>query len=77
MQSVGCLATDMSLATDPGVASSIPARSYTIVEIDHEIISMGILLPSEGLLSASGSMSLKYCLTACSSLPREKCGLVN
>ena len=31
---------------DPGVASSIPARSHTFVEIDHEIISTVILLPS-------------------------------
>ena len=30
----------------PGVASSIPARSHTFVEIDHEIISAVILLPS-------------------------------
>ena len=28
------------------VASSIPARSHTFVEIDHEIISTVILLPS-------------------------------
>ena len=28
------------------VASSIPAGSHTFVEIDHEIISMVILLPS-------------------------------
>ena len=34
-----CLATDASLTADPGVASSIPARSHTFVEIDHEIIS--------------------------------------
>ena len=27
------------LTVDPGVASSIPARSHTFVEIDHEIIS--------------------------------------
>ena len=45
-QSVTCLATDASLTADPGVASSIPARSYTFVEIDHEIISTAILLPS-------------------------------
>ena len=45
-QSVTCLATDASLTADPGVASSIPARSHTFVEIDHEIISMVILLPS-------------------------------
>ena len=31
---------------DPGVASSIPARSHTFVEIDHEIISTVILPPS-------------------------------
>ena len=45
-QSVMCLATDASLTADPGVASSIPARSHTFVEIDHEIISTVILLPS-------------------------------
>ena len=38
-QSVTCLATDASLIADPGVASSIPTRSHTFVEIDHEIIS--------------------------------------
>ena len=38
--------TDARLTPDPGVASSIPARSHTIVEIDHEIISIVILLPS-------------------------------
>ena len=37
-QSVMCLqATDACLTADPGVASSIPARSHTFVEIDHEI----------------------------------------
>ena len=44
------------LTADPGVASSIPARSKTFVEIDHEIISMVILLLpliQEGLLSCS------------------------
>ena len=45
-QSVTCLATDASLTADPGVASSIPARSHTFLEIDHEIISTVILLPS-------------------------------
>ena len=39
-------ATDASLTADPGVASSIPARSHTFVEIDHEIISTVILLHS-------------------------------
>ena len=45
-QSVTCLATDACLTADSGVASSIPARSHTFVEIDHEIISTVILLPS-------------------------------
>ena len=45
-QSVTCLAIDACLTADPGVASSIPARSHTFVEIDHEIISTVILLPS-------------------------------
>ena len=46
VQSVTCLATDACLTVIPGVASSIPARSHTFVEIDHEIISTVILLPS-------------------------------
>ena len=43
-QPVTCLATDACLTADPGVASSIPARYHTFVEIDHEIISTVILL---------------------------------
>ena len=34
------------LTADPGVVSLIPAPSHTFVEIDHEIISMAILIPS-------------------------------
>ena len=45
-QSVTCLTADMCLTADPLVASSIPARSHTFVEIDREIVSMAILLPS-------------------------------
>ena len=45
-QSVTCLATDASLTADPGVTSSIPVRSHTFSEIDHEIISTVILLHS-------------------------------
>ena len=48
-QSVTCLATDACLTADPGVASSIPVPSHTSVEIDHEIISTVILLPSADL----------------------------
>ena len=40
------LATNACLTDDPGVASMIPAQSHTFVEIDYEIISMAILLPS-------------------------------
>ena len=35
-----------SSTADPGVASSMPARFHTLVEIDHKIISTVILLPS-------------------------------
>ena len=45
-QLVTCLTTDASLTADSGVGSLIPARSHTFVEIDHEIISMVILLRS-------------------------------
>ena len=48
-QSVTCLATDACQTADPGVTSSIPVRSHTLVEIDHEIISTVILLPSADL----------------------------
>ena len=46
-QSVTCLATDACLTADPGVPSLIAARSYTFIEIDHEMISTVIFLPSE------------------------------
>ena len=64
---------------NPGVASSFPALSHTFVEIDHEIISTVILLPSadsfkKGCLSVtSESMCTNYWLSACSSLHRKKC----
>ena len=44
-QSVTFLATDACLTANPGVASLIPARSHTFVEVDHEMISM-VILPS-------------------------------
>ena len=74
-----CLATDASQTADPGVASLIPVWSHTFMEIDHEIISTVILLPSaesfkKDLSVTSESMCTKYWLTACSSLPRKKCG---
>ena len=45
-QLVTCLATDASLTANSGVTSSILARAHTFEEIDYEIISMVILLPS-------------------------------
>ena len=45
-QSVACLTADTCLTADPGVASLIPGRSHTIMEIDHEIFFTTILLPS-------------------------------
>ena len=61
-QSVTCLATDASLTADPGVTSSIPARSHTFVEIDHEIISTVILLPSaESFKKGCCQLQAKVC----------------
>ena len=61
-QSVTCLATDASLTADPGVTSSIPARSHTFVEIDHEIISTFILLPSaESFKKGCCQLQAKVC----------------
>ena len=82
-QSVTCLATDVSLTADPGVASLIPAQSHTFVEIDYEIFSMAILLSSTEsfkkdccqLLANVCARSTGYLLVqAC---PRKKCGKVN
>ena len=59
---VMCLATDASLTADPGVASLIPARSSTLVEIDHEIISTVILLSSaESFKKGCFHLQVKVC----------------
>ena len=56
-QSVKCLATDASLTADPGVASS-----DTFAEIDHEIISTVILLPSaESFKKGCCQLQAKVC----------------
>ena len=61
-QSVMCLATDACLTADPGVASSILARSHTFVEIDHEIISTVILLPSaDSFIKGCCQLQAKVC----------------
>ena len=77
-QSVTCLVTDAKLTADPGVASSIPARSHTFVEIDHEIISTVILLPSaESFMKGWCQLQAKVCarlLVNCLfKLAQEKC----
>ena len=48
-QSVTCLTTDAFPTANQGVASSIPARYHTFTEVDHEIISTVIHLPSADL----------------------------
>ena len=67
-QSVTCLAANICVTADPGVASLIPAWSHTFIEIDHEIISTVILLfplIQEGSLSVRReSMCTKNWLTA-------------
>ena len=58
VQLVTCLATDACMTADPGIVSSIPTRSQTFVEIDHEIISTAILLPSAKLIIQEGLLSV-------------------
>ena len=48
------------LTADPGVASLISAHSNTFPEIDHEIISTTILLPSADSRGVVASYKRKY-----------------
>ena len=58
---LGCLVQlVMCLTADPGVTNSIPARSHTFAEIDHEIISTAILLPSADSRRVVVSYKQKY-----------------
>ena len=50
----------MYLTADPGIPRLIPARSHTFVEIDHEIISGAILLPSVDSRNVVVSYKGKY-----------------
>ena len=59
-QLVTCLTTDTCLNADPGVAPSIPAWSHTFLEIDHQIISTAILLPSADSRRVVVSYKRKY-----------------
>ena len=82
-QSVTCLATDVSLIEIQMVTRSIPARSHTFVEIDHEIISTAILLPSdEPFKKGCCQLQAKVCgrrtgLSLVQAYPGIKCGQAN
>ena len=56
-QSVTCLATDGKLTADPGVGSSILARSHTFVVIDHEIL----LFSAESFMKDCCQLQAKVC----------------
>ena len=80
-QSVKCLTADMYLTADQGVASLILTWSHTFAEIDHEIISTAILLPSTDSRRVVVSYKRKYvqkvlvnCLVKLAQ--EKKCGLV-
>ena len=59
-QLVTCLTADTRMTADPGIARSIPARSNTFLEIDHETISMAILLHSADSKRAVVSYKRNY-----------------
>ena len=73
-QSVTCLATGASLTADPGVASLIPARSDTFLEIGHEIFSMVIFLPSaESFKKGCCQLQAKVCARSTGQLLVKAC----
>ena len=73
-QSVTCLTTDWSLTADPGVVGLIPARSHTFVEIDYEIISAVILLPSaESFKKDYCQLQAKVCARSTGLLLAQAC----
>ena len=70
---MACLTTDGCLTAVPGVASSIPARSHTFVEIDHEIISTVIFFPpAESLKKSCCQLQAKVCARSTGELAQEK-----
>ena len=54
-----CLTAGMCLTADPGFTYLIPARSHTFEEIDLEIFSTAILLPSADSIMVVGSYKRK------------------
>ena len=73
VQLVTCLTIDVSLTADPGVASLIPARSHTLVEIDHEIISTVILLPPAEFKKGCCQLQAKVCARSTGQLLVQAC----
>ena len=74
--SVMCLTADTCLTADPGVSRLLPIRTHTFVEIDHEIISTAILLPSVDSRRIVVSYKRKYVHEGLLSQasPGNKCG---
>ena len=65
----------VNLIADPGAVSLIPARSLTFFVIDHEIISMVILLLpliQEGLLSVTVKVCAQILVNRLVKLAQEK-----
>ena len=66
----------MCLTADPGVVSSIPALFHSFAEIDHEIISIAILLPSADTRRVVVSYKQQYVhkvlVNCCIKLAQEK-----
>ena len=61
MEGPCCIAHSVTcLTADPGVVSSIAARSHTFMEIDHKIISTAIFLPSADSRRVVVSYKRKY-----------------
>ena len=57
----GCIAQSVTcLTADPGVASSVPVWSHIFSEIDHELISTAIPLPSADSRRVVVSYKQKY-----------------
>ena len=62
------------LTADSGVTSTIPARSHTFMEIDHEIISAVILLPSaESFKKGCCQLQAKECARSTGYLLVQAC----
>ena len=62
------------LTADPGIASSIPARSHTFLEIDYEIISTVIFLPfAESFKKDCFQLQAKVCAQSTGQLLVQAC----